>query len=256
MIFVDGENFTIRGQEFAAKHGIVLPDGQYFKKNVFLWLPINAAESKSPLQVSNHVLEYLPKRSYYFTCCSGGHEEQRKTQEALRGIGFEPMVFHKVKDKKTKAVDIAMATEMLCHAFRDNYDAAILVALMLGFCILVALFGQRLMSTLYPAAGETRHLLIVIALSSLIATAGVPAAIALTSANKAANLSLVMCVAALINLVIILLLLPLGGLLGAAYGTLLAELVGTVGRWFALYRAVGIKPGISLKTKQELVLHA
>ncbi|MDP1866360.1 MAG: polysaccharide biosynthesis C-terminal domain-containing protein [Bradyrhizobium sp.] len=135
-------------------------------------------------------------------------------------------------------------------------DGAVLVGLMLGFCVLIALFGQKVMAALYPAAGDTRHLLIVIAVGSLMAAAGAPAAIALASANKAANLALVTCLTALINLAIILLLLPTGGLLGAAYGTLIAEFVGAAGRWIALYHAVGLRPTHSANIKTDLVRHA
>lgn len=135
-------------------------------------------------------------------------------------------------------------------------DSAILVGLMLGFCILIALFGQKVMAALYPAAGSTQHLLIVIAFASLLAAAGAPAAIALISANKAANLALVTCVAALINFAIILMLLPTGGLLGAAYGTLIAEFIGAAGRWIALYRAVGLRSTNFANPKSELVRHA
>ncbi len=38
MLFVDGENFTIRGQELADKKSIVLTEGRYYSKNTFLWI--------------------------------------------------------------------------------------------------------------------------------------------------------------------------------------------------------------------------
>jgi hypothetical protein len=34
MVFVDGENFTIRGQEFAKKKGIQLESGEYWSEDV------------------------------------------------------------------------------------------------------------------------------------------------------------------------------------------------------------------------------
>jgi uncharacterized LabA/DUF88 family protein len=48
---------------------------------------------------------------------------------ALRGLGFTPMVFKKIrKDQKAKGVDIALTKDMLMEAVRDRYDIAILVA--------------------------------------------------------------------------------------------------------------------------------
>ncbi len=135
-------------------------------------------------------------------------------------------------------------------------DSAVLAGLMLVFCILIALFGPQIMAALYPKAGDTRHLLIILGISALLASAGAPAAIALASANKAANLALVTCLAALINLAIVLLLLPGGGLVGAAYGTLIAESVGAAGRWIALYRAVGLRPANFANTKPDVMRHA
>jgi Na+-driven multidrug efflux pump len=95
------------------------------------------------------------------------------------------------------------------------------------------------MSLLYPEVGDVGGLLIVLTLSMLVAAAGTPASVALASADKAAHLAPVVLLAAFVNLGAVLLLLPAGGLLGAAYGTLLAECVGAAGRWIALRRAVG-----------------
>ncbi len=134
-------------------------------------------------------------------------------------------------------------------------DSAVLVGLMFGFCIVIAVFGQQAMSALYPKTGDTWHLLIVLSLSATLASAGTPAAIALASANKAANLAFVACLTALFNLAIVVVLMPIGGLLGAAYGTLFAEFVGTAGRWVALYRAVSCRSTDSPKAKPE-TLHA
>ena len=39
MLFVDGENFTIRGQNKAAELNQSLKEGPYFKKDFFLWMP-------------------------------------------------------------------------------------------------------------------------------------------------------------------------------------------------------------------------
>jgi hypothetical protein len=39
MMFVDGENFTIRSQIFAKTRGITMEPGSYYRKDVFVWLP-------------------------------------------------------------------------------------------------------------------------------------------------------------------------------------------------------------------------
>ena len=39
MLFVDGENFTIRAQKVVASEHIKLAEGPYFSPDVFIWLP-------------------------------------------------------------------------------------------------------------------------------------------------------------------------------------------------------------------------
>ena len=39
IMFVDGENFTIRGQRVADAEKITFDEGQFYRKDVFLWLP-------------------------------------------------------------------------------------------------------------------------------------------------------------------------------------------------------------------------
>jgi uncharacterized LabA/DUF88 family protein len=68
-------------------------------------------------------------RAHYYTSVGGDIQAQEKVREALWQIGFAPAVFKKdTQSKKSKGVDIALARDMLAHAFRDNYDAAVLVA--------------------------------------------------------------------------------------------------------------------------------
>jgi len=37
MVFVDGENLTIRAQRIAEKEGITLGEGPAYKQDVFIW---------------------------------------------------------------------------------------------------------------------------------------------------------------------------------------------------------------------------
>jgi uncharacterized LabA/DUF88 family protein len=48
---------------------------------------------------------------------------------SLKSLGIEqPRVFSKSKGRRSKRVDISLATDMLGHAHRKNYDIAILVS--------------------------------------------------------------------------------------------------------------------------------
>jgi uncharacterized LabA/DUF88 family protein len=50
-------------------------------------------------------------------------------RKQISGLGFNPVVFKRDSDqKKAKGVDIALTKDMLSHAFRDNYQIAVLVA--------------------------------------------------------------------------------------------------------------------------------
>jgi uncharacterized LabA/DUF88 family protein len=68
-------------------------------------------------------------RAYYYTSTVGDADKIRSVKQALWDIGFQPEVFKKPKQQdRTKGVDIALATDLLGNAYRDNYDAAVLVA--------------------------------------------------------------------------------------------------------------------------------
>ncbi len=126
MCFVDGENFTIRGQEYAKSVGLTLSEGPHFKRDIFLWLP-----ERTPLDVILYERKYgsesVPVRSYYYTSVVGDSVKLDATKTALWELGFHPEVFKKdKKDEKAKGVDIALAKDFLGNAFRDNYDVAFL----------------------------------------------------------------------------------------------------------------------------------
>jgi uncharacterized LabA/DUF88 family protein len=126
MVFVDGENLTIRGQALASAHSLDLEvDPQFFLRNVFAWLP------KYP--PDNVVMNTLGARgllrSYYYTSVVGDDAKMVEVRDSLRKLRFDPQVFKKASGSaKSKGVDIALTKDMLSHAFRNNYDAAVLVA--------------------------------------------------------------------------------------------------------------------------------
>lgn len=66
-------------------------------------------------------------RQYWFGSVQGSGQDLAAAQGALRGAGFDGVLFHK-QEGKEKGVDLAVAREMLMHAFSKNYSVAILVA--------------------------------------------------------------------------------------------------------------------------------
>jgi len=120
MMFIDGENLTIRAQKIAEAGNI------HHRQDVYLWFHFHPAEifagercMRSPSQMV---------RSYYYTAICGGTEALPEVKKHLWDIGFTPVVFTKAKDKPAKGVDIALTKDMLSHAFLNNYDVAVLVA--------------------------------------------------------------------------------------------------------------------------------
>ncbi len=129
-MFVDGENFTFRAQALAKSEKIPLQDGPYYMRDVLIWFPKLHA-TRNLLTSEDHPtdLQNLGIRAYYYTSTTGGEDVIREVKEKLWEIGFQPEVFKKSKTRDTtKGVDIALATDLLGNAYRDNYDAAVLVA--------------------------------------------------------------------------------------------------------------------------------
>jgi uncharacterized LabA/DUF88 family protein len=130
MLFVDGENLTIRAQKLASDKGVSLQDGAEYRKNIFVWIPgvkathalTNTADS--PMKVQDHAV-----RAYYYTSLTGDEPQMLSVKQALRSLGFHPEVFKKSRaQEKAKGVDITLAKDFLSHAFLNNYDVAVLVA--------------------------------------------------------------------------------------------------------------------------------
>jgi hypothetical protein len=128
MLFVDGENFTIRAQEVADAHGVVLTEGPYFRRNVFVWFPGFRISSEG-LGGPRVPLRPHPIRSYYYTSVVGDTNLINTVRTELFNMGFHPEVFHKLKGhNRSKGVDITLAKDMLSHAYMGNYEVAILIA--------------------------------------------------------------------------------------------------------------------------------
>lgn len=128
MQFVDGENFTIRGQDVAKQLNLDLrlyPDR--FRKDCFLW-PLKHGRTSLGGPGHGPELQRHALRSHYYASSTGAEEALEEIRKSLRALEFEPRVFKRDKStKRSKGVDITLATEMLAHGFRGNYDAVVLV---------------------------------------------------------------------------------------------------------------------------------
>jgi uncharacterized LabA/DUF88 family protein len=117
MMFVDGENLVLRYQDLVKDK----PSADHITHhiNLFVWS-----------SVLNAFLKHLNIiRRYYFTSVQGDDSKIEEVEALIRSSGFEaPRVFKKFKNRPSKQVDIALATEMLTHGFRGNYDYALLVS--------------------------------------------------------------------------------------------------------------------------------
>jgi len=129
MLFVDGENFTIRAQDIVEKKRITLTEGDFYIRDVMVWMPkVRATEgvlySGARPRIQGHSI-----RSHYYTSAEGSDDTIRDIKERLWKLNFHPEVFKKIrKGQKAKGVDIALARDMLTHAFFNNYDVAVLIS--------------------------------------------------------------------------------------------------------------------------------
>jgi O-antigen/teichoic acid export membrane protein len=121
-----------------------------------------------------------------------------------------------------------------------SLDSLLLAALMGLFCVLVLLAGEDLMGLVYPGAEYQGNgqILMVLALSALAGAIGAPASIALAGAEHARAVASVMTLTAVLNVVLVWVFMTYWGLLGAAYAVLIAEAIGSLGRWIAFLALV------------------
>jgi hypothetical protein len=129
MVFVDGENFTIRGQEFARKRGIALEEGEYWAEDVFLWMPHTEGDFPRYAGGWGESGPARSERAYFYTSIPAGNSRARqKAALSLRKLNFEPKVFtKKKKNEPSKGVDVSLTTALVSHAYRDDFNVAFLV---------------------------------------------------------------------------------------------------------------------------------
>jgi hypothetical protein len=114
MVFVDGENLTMRYQELMRKRNTKehLDPSEWYEPDVFLWSDI-----------LNSLCDFVGvTRKHYYTSVTGSDETRENIEERLKAIDIEaPYVFKKpkkAKNRHSKGVDIALAVDMLTHASR------------------------------------------------------------------------------------------------------------------------------------------
>jgi O-antigen/teichoic acid export membrane protein len=114
-------------------------------------------------------------------------------------------------------------------------DALLLSAAMALFCVLVAFGGERAMHLLFhgPQYEGQGHTLLVLALALLPSALGMPAANALAAIERPHGIFWASLAAMVVTVVLVWFLMLKWGLVGAAYGLLAGNAVGTLGRWAA-----------------------
>lgn len=118
MMFVDGENLAIRYKELLGED--TRESYVSYLEDVFVW----SRYANIPHDLNCEVL-----RKYYYTAVRGDSDSLEDVERQLKELGIEsPKIFKKEKGRPSKRVDITLATDMLTHAYRNNYDVAILVA--------------------------------------------------------------------------------------------------------------------------------
>ena len=121
MIFVDGENLSIRFGTMLRSTGAPSNPNVKARQDVYAWNP--------QLTVLGAVGNGGVLRTHYYTAVQGDYPALDEVAKELKSCGVDaPRVFKKAKGARSKRVDITLATEMLLHATRKHYDIAVLVA--------------------------------------------------------------------------------------------------------------------------------
>ncbi len=120
MIFVDGENLAIRFGAYLRNEARVLARDVIYEPDVYVW---SRHLSDSSVVAGGGVI-----RTHYYTAVQGDHPKVEDVASTLKQAGVgAPRVFKKIKNQRSKGVDISLATDMLTHAHRHHFDIAVLV---------------------------------------------------------------------------------------------------------------------------------
>lgn len=133
MVFVDGENLTMRFQDMVKKGRTPRPEVKVIP-DVFVWQPNTIVEALR--------LEIV--RVTYYSYAVGTDEQFQRWCAEIRAIQYQfresvgqwqgagflyPKLFKKLKQSaKRKGVDISIAVDALTHAHRDSIDIVYLIS--------------------------------------------------------------------------------------------------------------------------------
>jgi uncharacterized LabA/DUF88 family protein len=119
MMFVDGENLTIRYGNILKSKGLQQENHVFYEPDVYVWSYV----------LRSICIEDAVLRTHYYTSALRDEAYRREIEDTLKSRGIEsPHVFKRTKSRGSKRVDISLSTAMLLNACRKNYDVVILIA--------------------------------------------------------------------------------------------------------------------------------
>ncbi len=127
MLFVDGENFTMRAQAILQDRQIELQEGAHFRRDTFIWIPQRSAQCLFGTYYPP--VESWAVRASYYTSVVGDENALQQIRDNLRDLHFSAYVFKKKRQQiKAKGVDIALTKDVLRHGFMGHYESVVLVS--------------------------------------------------------------------------------------------------------------------------------
>lgn len=117
MLFVDGENFTLRAEDICKAGGFKIAKGTYYRKSTYLWHPkwrVHTFRLLAEVWKDDHISQWAT-RAHYYTSLQGDADAVFETKQALWRLDFHPEVFKKPQGKRAKGVDITLSRDVLSH---------------------------------------------------------------------------------------------------------------------------------------------
>jgi len=204
----------------------------------YVWATLRQSWGLGKWLLSNHLaVQTQGYANYWISMVIGGAAVTGVYAACTSIVSFaNPLVFGFFNLLTPRSVRILRNEGPLGLRRQVVRDALGLAAVMTTFCLLVALFGEEVMHALYPGpeyAGHG-HIVAMLAVAATIAAVGAPAAIALTTVERARAVATIAAGTAVLSVVLVCVLMSKFGLVGAAYALLISETAGCVGRWTAL----------------------
>lgn len=154
--------------------------------------------------------------------------------------------FNLLTPKSVRTLKDQGPEELRRQVFRDS---ALLGGMMAAFTIFIYFAGETLMGLLYGSEEYANHghVLTVLSLASVASAVGAfggPAAIALQSAERGRAIASIAVITCIIGSLASWYLISNHGLAGAAWGLLVTEVIGAIGRWTLFVRLGYVKPAV------------